>query len=268
MRGIGMKLGLWAAAAGLWLGLGAATAEAACLPMAGLRPTIMPASLRLAALKSGEVGISYLGHSSFLVETAGGVGAVTDYNGFNRPARLPDIVTMNVAHTTHYTDAPEPGIRHVLRGWDPGGGRAEHNITYKDLRVRNIPTNIREWSGGTRRWGNSIFIFETGDLCIAHLGHLHHELTPQHLAELGQIDVLMVPVDGGFTLGQVDMLEVMATIKAPLVLPMHYFSRSNLERFVARAGEQYRVVWSESPATVVARKSLPAQPTILVLPGS
>lgn len=268
MRRLGVILGLWALVGGLWLGPGTIPVQAACLPMAGLRPVIVPASWRVAALKAGEVSVNYLGHSSFLVETSGGASAVTDYNGFNRPSGLPDIVTMNVAHTSHYTDSPDPGIRYVLRGWDPGGGRAEHNVTYKDLRVRNIPTNIREWSGGTRRWGNSIFIFETGDLCIAHLGHLHHELTPQHLAELGQIDVLMVPVDGGFTLGQVDMLEVMEAIKSPLILPMHYFSRSNLERFIARAGERYRVVWSESASTVVSRKSLPSQPTILVLPGS
>ena len=66
---------------------------------------------------------------------------------------------------------------------------------------RNIPTNIRMWGeGGTRLNGNSIFIFEVADLCLVHLGHLHHELTREDLGVLGEVDVLMVPVDGGVTL--------------------------------------------------------------------
>ncbi|MBV9201128.1 MAG: MBL fold metallo-hydrolase [Alphaproteobacteria bacterium] len=36
---------------------------------------------------------------------------------------------------------------------------------------------MREF-GGTRYNGNSIFVFDTADLCIAHLSHLHHTLTP------------------------------------------------------------------------------------------
>ena len=64
------------------------------------------------------------------------------------------------------------------------------------MRVRNVPTNIRDWNGGTERYGNSIFIFEIANLCIAHLGHLHHTLTQPHLDEIGRIDVVMAPVDG------------------------------------------------------------------------
>jgi long-chain acyl-CoA synthetase len=46
------------------------------------------------------------------------------------------------------------------------------------VQIRNVPTNIRSWGGETERHGNSIFIFEIGSLCVAHLGHLHHTLTP------------------------------------------------------------------------------------------
>ena len=64
------------------------------------------------------------------------------------------------------------------------------------MRVRNVPTNIRNWTGGTERYGNSIFIFEIANMCIAHLGHLHHTLTQQQLDEIGRVDVVMAPVDG------------------------------------------------------------------------
>ena len=154
----------------------------------------------------------------------------TDYNDYVRPSVLPDIVTMNHAHSTHYTDNPDPGIKHVLRGWGPNPDTpARHDLNVGDVRVRNVPTNIRSYlSGGTERHGNSIFIFEIANLCIAHLGHLHHTLTQQQLNEIGQVDVVMVPVDGGVTLDLDGMVEVLEALKAPLMIPMHYFSTYSL----------------------------------------
>ena len=107
---------------------------------------------------------------------------------------------------------------------------AEHDLVFKDVRVRNIPTNVREF-GGTRYNSNSIFVFELADLCIAHLGHLHHTLTEQHLQELGLIDVLLVPIDGVYTMAQELMVEVIRQISPSIVIPMHYFSRLGVERF-------------------------------------
>src|SRR6267154_1067491 len=149
------------------------------------RPRIVPAALRLAALKDGEVRINYIGHSTFLIESPKLVRIATDYNDYVKPPVLPDIATMNHAHSTHYTDNPDSAIKHVLRGWGPSPDEpARHDLQVGDVRVRNVPTNIRNYmSGGTERHGNSIFIFEIANLCIAHLGHLHHTLTQQQLNE-------------------------------------------------------------------------------------
>jgi L-ascorbate metabolism protein UlaG (beta-lactamase superfamily) len=178
----------------------------------------------------------------------------------------PDIVTMNNAHPTHYSEAVEPGVKYVLRGWDPAGGVANHHLEYSDIRIRNVPTNVREL-GGTRYNGNSIFVFEVADLCIAHLGHLHHTLTATHLAELGAIDVVMVPVDGTYTLNQDEMVEVLRQIGPKLVIPMHIFSGPSLERFLARAGSFYAVQRETAPSLVLSRAQLPETPSILVLPS-
>src|SRR3984893_18210431 len=140
-------------------------------------PRIVPAALHLAALAADQARITYVGHSSFLIESPQLVRIATDYNDYVRPPILPDIATMNHAHSTHYTDRPDPGIQFVLRGWAGDEAPARHDLQYKDVRVRNVPTNIRDWSGGTERHGNSIFIFELANLCVAHLGHLHHTLT-------------------------------------------------------------------------------------------
>ncbi len=221
---------------------------------------------RVAAAEESAVAIGYLGHASFLIESPQGVKIVTDYNDMVRAPVTPDIVTMNNAHPTHYSDNVEPGVRYVLRGWDPAGGVAAHRLEYRDVRVHNVPTNLRE-SGGTRYDGNSIFVFETAGLCIAHLGHLHHTLTQTHLAELGAIDIVLVPVDGALTLNQEEMVEVLQQIKPKIAIPMHVFSEARLDRFLARAGEHYRIRRMAEPRILVSRADLPAEAEILVLPG-
>ncbi len=240
-----------------------------CPGLVAARPpaVIIPAAFRLAALKADEVRISYIGHSTFLLESPQLVRIATDYNDYVRPPVPPDIVTMNHAHNTHYTDNPDPAIKHVLRGWAGDEKPARIDMTYKDVRVRNVPTNIRSWGGGTERHGNSIFVFEMANLCIAHLGHLHHTLTQQQLNEIGRVDVVMVPVDGSYTLDLDGMVEVLKALKASLMIPMHYFSGFTLNRFLDRVRQEWEVEVAEIPSLVLSKTSLPAKPKVLVLPG-
>jgi L-ascorbate metabolism protein UlaG (beta-lactamase superfamily) len=224
------------------------------------------ALVHLAALAEREVALTFVGHATFVIESAGGVRAATDYNDYVRPPVAPDIATMNKAHTSHFTVRPDPRIKHVLRGWEGGGRPAHHDVTVGDVHVRNIATNLRDWGGGTEDNGNSIFVFETAQLCIAHLGHLHHTLTPEHLVKLGRIDVLLVPVDGGYTLDTAGMMEVLAAINAPLMIPMHYFNPATLERFLAAARARYPVEFSKTSSIVLSRETLPRAAKVLVLP--
>jgi L-ascorbate metabolism protein UlaG (beta-lactamase superfamily) len=238
---------------------------AGCLPVAGLAPRLMPAAFEIAeAPAAGTVRLTFLGHASFLIESPGGVAAVTDWNGINRPPFLPDIVTMNNAHPLHYVETVEPGIKYALRGWDPAGGLPHHDLTYRDMRVRNVPTNLDEAPLGH---ANSIFIFEAAELCIAHLGHLHKILSDEQLGALGQVDVLLVPVDGGYTIEQEAMVEVIDRIGAPLVVPMHYFTAENLARFLDRVRPRYDIQTSTTPSAVLSRATLPTKREVLVLPG-
>lgn len=238
-----------------------------CPGLVAQRPPYAPL-VRKVALNADQVRISYVGHSTFLLESPRLVRVATDYNDYVRPMMVPDIVTMNHAHSTHYTDAPDPGIKHVLRGWAEDEKPARVDVQYKDVRVRNVPTNIRSWTtGGTERHGNSIFIFEVANLCIAHLGHLHHTLNQAQLNEIGRVDVVMVPVDGGATLDLEGMVEVLRALKAPLMIPMHYFSAYTLDRFLSRVRQDWDVEVAEVPSVVVSKASLPAKPKVLVLPG-
>jgi hypothetical protein len=258
--------GLLAGAAALFAA--ASTAFAICAPVAeGPRTRVWPvADLPAQPPPQGAVEISYIGHSTFLFRTPGGISAATDYNDNVRPPITPTIATMNRAHSTHFSFAPDPAIKHVLPGWKEGGV-AEHNLAVGDMRIFNIPTNIRNWENRTTDYGgNSIFVFEVGGLCIAHLGHLHHTLTPEHLKRLGPIDIVMIAVDGTVTLTQEGALEVVEQIKPKVVIPMHFFSEVTLERFVARFSGKYPVKRSESPTVVFSRANLPDR-QLLLLPG-
>jgi L-ascorbate metabolism protein UlaG (beta-lactamase superfamily) len=233
---------------------------AGCAPIAAAAPRVWT----VAAVEDA-VQITFLGHASFLLASPGGVTAVTDYNGVNVPAAPPDIATMNHAHSLHYTDTPDPRIAHVLRGWREDGGAPSIDLTVGDIHVSNLPTNIRDGTGGTERYGNSIFVFETAGLCIAHLSHLHHRLSPPDIAALGHIDVVMAPADGAYTLSLPDLMTVLDQIQPRVVLPMHWFMRGVLDRFLAQARAQYAIDVRAGPTLRISRATLPDQPTVIAL---
>jgi len=243
---------------------------AGCQPNIAAAPRLLvPAKWSLADAVEGKVDLTFIGHASVLIQSPQGVSIVTDLTDYFPPPFPPDIATMNHFHDTHFTDHPDPRIKYVLRGWDTGEGPAHWDLTYKDVRVRNVPTNVRNWfSGGTEFNGNSIFVFEIADLCIAHLSHLQHTLTPEHLAALGQIDVLLPMVDGAYSLSQNDIIEVIDQIKPQLIIPIHYFGPGQLDRFLARMNDRFPVRRNEDSHVVLSRASLPKQTEIWVLPAT
>ncbi|MBE9640396.1 MBL fold metallo-hydrolase [Salipiger mangrovisoli] len=213
-----------------------------------------------------SVRIQYLSHASFLIQTRGGLDAVTDFTGYigNVPM-IPDIVTMNHAHTSHWTANPDPAIPHVLEGWGPFGEGIEHHLDLGEMLVRNVSTDIRSAYGGTETRGNSIFVFEVEGLCIGHLGHLHQEPSDAQYAALGRIDVLMVPVDGGMTMPLEDMERVVARLRSSVILPMHWFSGASLERFIADLSGTFAIERRDGSELVLGLRDLPPRPTVVVL---
>lgn len=253
---------------GVLLTIPAEARPSRCLAVAQNTPNVTYASLQQANLQEGEVKLTFVGHSTFLIETPKGVTIATDYTGYAGAGVIPRVVTMNHAHESHYTDYPDPKIEHVLRGWNPEGGEARHDVEVDDVQIRNVPTDIRTWSGGVEPFGNSIFIFEVGDICIGHLGHLHHIPTPQQFGMIGLLDVVLVPVDGGFTLNLDSMVEVLKTIRARVIIPMHYFGPGSLGAFLEKIGATFEVKPHDSASITVSALTLPKKPTIVVLPGT
>jgi L-ascorbate metabolism protein UlaG (beta-lactamase superfamily) len=183
---------------------------------------------------------------------------------------------MNRAHTTHYTLSPDPRIKHVLHGWSDDGGPAKHAVTVGDVFIRNVPTDIRNFRyyGFGRgdldlpmqKDGNSIFIFEVAGLCIGHLGHLHHKLDESHIAAIGRLDILMVPIDDSVTMTIDGMAEIVKRLRSSIVLPMHRLG-TPLGDFVDRVKGQFEVDLKGDRSFSVSLETLPKAPTVVILDG-
>lgn len=212
------------------------------------------------------VRIHYIAHASFLIRTAGGLNMVTDFTGFIGSAPvLPDVVTMNHAHTTHWTAFPDPAIGHVLEGWGDFGLGVDHHLDLGEVLVRNVSTDIRSQFAQIEENGNSIFVFEVAGLCIGHLGHLHHEPNDDQYAAIGRLDVVMAAVDGGTTVDLPTMMRIVDRLRSSIVIPMHWFGDFTLNAFLDGMRDTFQVVEVGGPALDVSLDRLPSRPTIMVL---
>jgi L-ascorbate metabolism protein UlaG (beta-lactamase superfamily) len=247
------------------------TPRSECLAMSSAPPRVTPASLRQAAAATDEVAITYAGHSTYFIDTPGGVRIATDYSGAYQIGRLPDVATMNRAHSTHYTLFPDQRIPHVLHGWGDDGQPAKISERIGDVFIRNVTTDIRRYFGDTSgtdmiKDGNSIFIFEVAGLCIGHLGHLHVKLDESHFAAIGRLDIVMVPIDGTYTMSLDGISDITRRLRASVVLPMHRFA-TPLQEFMERIGKQFEIDVRSERTLRISRDTLPGAPTVIILDG-
>jgi L-ascorbate metabolism protein UlaG (beta-lactamase superfamily) len=226
---------------------------------------VIPASFRQ-PVAPDSVRLSYIDHSMVLIQSEDGTAAVTDYNGYLGPADFtPDVVTMNNAHSTHWTALPDPEIPHVLEGWGTEENPQTHWLDLGTMLVRNVHTDTRSGFGEPRRNGNSIFVFEVAGLCIGHLGHLHHVPDNRQFAAIGRLDVVMAPVDGGLTLTRPELIETLQRFRSSVVIPIHAFGAGNLVRFLEEMSGDFAVEMVEGASLEVSLRTLPDRPTIMVL---
>lgn len=235
-----------------------------CLALASGLTHLVPVGFR-DPVAADRVRITYIDHAMFLIQTPA-VSAITDFTGLiGDVAYLPDVVTMNNAHGTHWTTTPDPAIPHVLQGWAVDGTAAAHTLDLGEMLIRNVPTDIQSRSGTVRPNGNSIFVFEAAGLCIGHLGHLNSQPTPEQFAALGRMDVVLVPVDGGLTMDLPTVLAVMDRLRARVVIPMHWRGRGTLDAFLAGMAAQFDVLQTDENEIILSQNQLPARPTVIVL---
>ena len=87
-----------------------------------------------------------------------------------------------------------------------------------------------------------------------------------HLGELGIIDILLVPVDGSYTIAQAAMKQVIEQIRPAVVIPMHFFGTASLDRFLALMGEDWEVVTIAGSSLAFSRITLPQRRVVVLQP--
>ena len=211
----------------------------------------------------GQYTVRWFGHSSFAMRSGTGTRVVADPNFDVTPGIAADAVTVSNDHYTHNNTEAVGGNPLVLRGitldqrWQPVRKKV------KDIVVVNLPS-ARNYD--FTRIANSIFVYEMGSLCIAHLGNIGHLLTEKQQKFLRRVDVMMIPIDARNNLGFGDLVKVIEQVKPPIVLPMHYDDPAQAQYFASFLDNRYPVQWQRDSRLVLTRRMLPKATELFVLP--
>ena len=211
-----------------------------------------------------DATIQYFGHSFFLITTSKGTRIVTDPLGpgwYPNPNVVADVVTVGKEMYNHNAVEIVLGKPLILRGLSNYG--AEWNrvsTTFKDTLIYNVPIHQNaEIMEGIK---GSAFVFDLGNLCIAHLGDLSQKLNEQQIKAFGKVDIALTPIGGGRTMGPDLAREVLAQLKPKIAIPMHHRDSPYLVRQFA-AGLKTQLMKTDTLA--VSKDALPLSLEIRVL---
>jgi L-ascorbate metabolism protein UlaG (beta-lactamase superfamily) len=165
------------------------------------------------------VKIKYLAHAAFLITTQDGKKIITDpYNvgqgiKYGAIQESADIVTISHGHSDHNNAKSVQGNPVVIQ---TAGEQKIKGVEIKGLAVFHDETQ------GSQRGSNLVFCFKADGIRLCHVGDLGHRLNPKQVSAMGQVDVLLMPVGGFFTLPVKEVVEVIRSIAPKMVIPMHY----------------------------------------------
>ncbi len=162
------------------------------------------------------VSLRWFGHACFMIR--GSKTVVTDPFhqrdvGYPTPDVEADIVTVSHDHFDHNKVEVLKGNPKVVRG----AGEFE----VEGVKIKGVKT-FHDSSGGRQRGENVVFKIELDGIKFCHLGDLGHVLGDEEVKEIGDVDVLLVPVGGFFTIGPEEASKVVEQLSPKVVVPMHY----------------------------------------------
>jgi L-ascorbate metabolism protein UlaG (beta-lactamase superfamily) len=212
--------------------------------------------------------IKFYGHAAFSITSDQGVkiitdpyesGAYGDQLSYGEIKDQADIVSTSHDHADHNYTKSLSGSPEMVKG---SGSK-----TVKGISIKGIPT-YHDSSKGSERGANTVFNFFVDGMKICHLGDLGHLLSEKELAEIGPVDILLIPVGGYFTIDPKEATEVAEQIKPKVLIPMHFktskcgFPIAPVEDFLKGKRNLKRPKTSE---VAFEKKTLPQQMEILVL---
>jgi L-ascorbate metabolism protein UlaG (beta-lactamase superfamily) len=161
--------------------------------------------------------IKYIGHSSFFIKTKT-ARVVTDpfdtkMVGIRFPKTEADIVTVSHHHHDHDMVSQIAGNPLIL-DW-PG------QFEKMGVRIWGVQT-YHDKKKGEERGINIMYKFESEQISILHCGDLGMIPEDSILDEIGETDILFVPVGGTYTLDATEAVELIKKVEPAIVIPMHY----------------------------------------------
>ena len=207
--------------------------------------------------------IKWLGHACFVITSDTGIKIITDpyvtgdYLSYGEIEESADIVTVSHDHGDHNNVSAVQGNPRLVRG----------TAELKGIKFKGIAT-YHDDVGGKSRGENTIICFEVDGIRVCHLGDLGHQLSAQQLAELGKVDILLIPVGGFFTIDAKVASQVCNQLAPKLVIPMHYktnkceFPIASVDEFLRGKKDISRLDASE---VEFKQGELPASTQIIVL---
>ena len=208
--------------------------------------------------------IKWFGQAAFLITSDSGLKIITDpyapnerltYDEINESA---DIVTVSHGHGDHNNVAGVKGNPALVK----------ETKEVKGIKFQSIPA-YHDASEGGQRGKMTLFCFQVDGIKICHLGDLGHPLSDKQAAEIGKVDILLVPVGGNFTIDAKLAAEVCGKLAAKVIIPMHYrnercpnFPVAGIDDFIKGKSNVTRLEVSEAEFKAGV---LPAAAQIVVL---
>ena len=218
--------------------------------------------------------IKYLGHSCFKIsgksDSSENITIITDpfdpkAVGLSLPQQEADIITISHDHSDHnFVDKVKAKDERLFVADTPG----EYEVN--DLRIYGIKS-YHDDTEGKERGLNNIFVYDFQEARVAHLGDLGHGLTSDQIEELENVEILIVPIGGIYTIDAKKAWEVVEDLEPLFVIPMHfrtdkhlptYKDLATIDDFISKAGIK---IEERDELNVKGKEDLPTTPTIIKL---
>ena len=211
--------------------------------------------------------ITYIGHSCFKLKGKNLTVVIDPYDpakvGYKLPKLEADALLLSHHHFDHDYVQGVTGYKLLV----DGPGEYETNEVF----IYGIPT-FHDNKEGAERGKNTIYLIEIDGVNVLHLGDLGHELTKETLEKIPNVDVLLIPVGGKYTIDASTAVEVISSIEPSIVIPMHYSTQDlsfkeelqKLDKFLDEMGVENSIK-KEEKLKISSKSDLPEDTEIVIL---
>ncbi len=206
--------------------------------------------------------ITWLGHACFRIRGSQAVIITDPFPpglGYTLGKQTADIVTISHPHPSHSYAAGVNEQHRLVKG--PG----EYEIS--DVLILGI-TTYHDAVNGKSKGKNTVYLMEVDGVNICHLGDIGHVLSDEHIEEIGNIDILLIPVGGVSTINASMAAQTVRKVEPKIVIPMHYKTEKSthdlepVENFIKEMGQSQI---EPRPKLTVSKSNLPLTLQVVVL---